>query len=38
VWVISCLGEIEEWILLALLPDWTRDLRGLSGVLKVKHR
>ncbi len=33
-WVVSCLGQLEEWIILALLPEWTSDVRGLYWVLK----
>jgi CDP-diacylglycerol--glycerol-3-phosphate 3-phosphatidyltransferase len=37
-WVVSCLGQIEEWIILALLPAWTSDVRGLYWVLKGRAR
>lgn len=33
-WVVSCAGQLEEWIILALLPTWTSDVRGLYWVLK----
>ena len=33
-WIVSCLGQLEEWVLLALLPVWTSDVRGLYWVLK----
>jgi CDP-diacylglycerol--glycerol-3-phosphate 3-phosphatidyltransferase len=37
-WIVSCLAELEEWILLALLPTWTHDVRGLYWVLKARRR
>jgi CDP-diacylglycerol--glycerol-3-phosphate 3-phosphatidyltransferase len=37
-WLVSCLGQAEEWILLALLPEWTHDVRGLYWVLKARRR
>jgi CDP-diacylglycerol--glycerol-3-phosphate 3-phosphatidyltransferase len=37
-WIVSCLGQVEEWILLALLPGWTHDVRGLYWVLKARRR
>lgn len=37
-WLVSCLSQIEEWILLALLPKWTPDVRGLYWVLKARRR
>ena len=33
-WVVSCLGQLEEWVILALLPEWTSDVQGLYWVLK----
>ena len=36
-WIISCLGALEEWILLALMPTWTHDVRGLYWVLKARR-
>jgi CDP-diacylglycerol--glycerol-3-phosphate 3-phosphatidyltransferase len=36
-WIVSCLGQIEEWVLLAILPEWTSDVRGLYWVLKRRR-
>jgi len=36
-WVIACLGHAEEWVILALLPEWTHDVRGLYWVLKARR-
>ena len=33
-WVVSCLGQLEEWVILALLPEWTSDVQGLYWVVK----
>lgn len=33
-WIVSCVGQIEEWAILALLPRWTSDVRGLYWVLR----
>ena len=33
-WIVSCAGQIEEWALLALLPRWTSDVRGVYWVLR----
>jgi phosphatidylglycerophosphate synthase len=33
-WIVSCLGQLEEWAILAVLPTWTSDVRGLYWVLK----
>lgn len=37
-WIVACVGQAEEWILLALLPEWTHDVRGLYWVLKARRR
>jgi phosphatidylglycerophosphate synthase len=37
-WTVSCVAEIEEWTILALLPMWTSDVRGLYWVLKARRR
>lgn len=37
-WAISCIAEVEEWVLLALLPTWTHDVRGVYWVLKARRR
>ncbi|HEY3885392.1 MAG TPA: CDP-alcohol phosphatidyltransferase family protein [Vicinamibacterales bacterium] len=37
-WIISCLGQLEEWALLAILPEWRCDVRGLYWVLKARRR
>lgn len=34
-WIVSCLGQLEEWALLAVLPAWRSDVRGLYWVLKA---
>ena len=36
-WVVACAGQAEEWVLLALLPEWTHDVRGLYWVLKARR-
>jgi CDP-diacylglycerol--glycerol-3-phosphate 3-phosphatidyltransferase len=36
-WIVSCVGQLEEWVLLALLPTWTSDVRGLYWVLKRRR-
>jgi hypothetical protein len=36
-WIVSCLGQAEEWVILALLPAWTPDVRGLYWVLKARR-
>jgi cardiolipin synthase len=36
-WIVSCLAELEEWMLLALLPAWTHDVRGLYWVLEARR-
>lgn len=33
-WIVGCVAYAEEWVLVALLPDWTHDVRGLYWVLK----
>ena len=35
-WIVSCAGQLEEWVLLALLPRWTSDVRGLYWVLQQR--
>jgi|SRR5215471_6716084 len=37
-WIMSCLGQAEEWVILALVPEWTHDVRGLYWVLKARLR
>ena len=37
-WIVSCLGQAEEFVLLALLPEWTHDVRGLYWVLRARRR
>jgi CDP-diacylglycerol--glycerol-3-phosphate 3-phosphatidyltransferase len=37
-WIVACLGQAEEWVILALLPKWTHDVRGLYWVLKARRR
>jgi len=36
-WIVSCVAQVEEWLLLALLPTWTSDVRGLYWVLKQRQ-
>jgi cardiolipin synthase len=36
-WVVCCAAQVEEWILLALLPEWTPDVRGVYWVLKGRR-
>jgi CDP-diacylglycerol--glycerol-3-phosphate 3-phosphatidyltransferase len=36
-WIVSCLGQVEEWILLTLLPTWRSDVRGVYWVLKASR-
>ena len=36
-WIAGCLAYIEEWALLALLPEWTHDVRGIYWVLKARR-
>jgi CDP-diacylglycerol--glycerol-3-phosphate 3-phosphatidyltransferase len=37
-WAVACAAEIEELILLALLPVWTPDVRGAYWVWKRRQR
>jgi CDP-diacylglycerol--glycerol-3-phosphate 3-phosphatidyltransferase len=36
-WTVSCLGQLEEWAILAVQPTWTSDVRGLYWVLKARR-
>lgn len=36
-WIIACAGQLEEWALLAILPEWRSDVRGLYWVLKARR-
>lgn len=36
-WIVACLGQVEEWVLLAILPEWRSDVRGLYWVLKARR-
>ncbi len=36
-WIIACAGQLEEWVLLAILPEWRSDVRGLYWVLKARR-
>jgi CDP-diacylglycerol--glycerol-3-phosphate 3-phosphatidyltransferase len=36
-WMISCAGQLEEWTLLAVLPEWRSDVSGLYWVLKARR-
>ena len=36
-WIVSCVGQVEEYALIALLPTWTHDVRGLYWVLKARR-
>jgi phosphatidylglycerophosphate synthase len=35
-WVVSCVAYLEEWMIVAVLPRWTHDVRGLYWVLKAR--
>jgi hypothetical protein len=36
-WTVSCLGQLEEWAILAVQPMWTSAVRGLYWVLKRRE-
>jgi phosphatidylglycerophosphate synthase len=37
-WIAGCVAHLEEFALLAVLPEWTHDVRGLYWVLKARRR
>ena len=36
-WIIACVAQLEEWTILAILPDWRSDVRGIYWVLKARR-
>jgi len=36
-WAIGCISYLEECVLLAVLPEWTHDVRGLYWVMKAQR-
>jgi phosphatidylglycerophosphate synthase len=37
-WIVYCVAELEEFAILALLPEWRSDVRGLYWVMKATRR
>jgi hypothetical protein len=37
-WTVYCIAELEEFAILALLPEWRSDVRGLYWVLRARRR
>lgn len=35
--IVFCVAELEEFVILALLPEWRSDVRGLYWVLKARR-
>jgi phosphatidylglycerophosphate synthase len=37
-WTVYCIAEVEEFAILAVLPEWRSDVRGLYWVLRAGRR
>ena len=37
-WIVFCVAELEEFAILAILPEWRSDVRGLYWVLKARRQ